>query len=477
MAKKKEMDSAKKVVKTEEKSKMATTPVNKLLLSTGIPMIISMMLQALYNIVDSAFVSNMEVNGEEALNALTLAFPVQVLMIAFSVGTGVGVNALVSRTLGSNDKEKANRAAGNGAFMSFIIYLAFLLFGLFGTKFYIGTQTTDTLISGMAISYLQICCTLSIGMIFFSVYEKLLQATGRSLFSTIAQISGALTNIILDPIMIYGWLGCPEFGVQGAAYATVIGQFVSVLVAAVFHYTLNKEISNNFKYVRPSGRVILEIYSIGLPAIIAQALMSVMTFALNIILGKIGTNAVTAYGLYYKIQQFVLFAAFGLRDAITPIVSFNFGMKSKSRVKDGIKYGICYTLIIMLVGLLVLEVIARPLSAAFGLSGETEDLCISAIRIISVSCIFAGLNIALQGVFQALQSGAESLLISVCRQLIFVLPVAYVFTKVALSSDTLGASLVWVTFPIAEFVTAVIGCLMLKRTFNKKISPLAEAQA
>ena len=458
-------------------NKMGTAPINRLMLSMGIPMMISMVLQAVYNIVDSAFVSHMAENGEQALNALTLAFPVQMLMVAFSIGTGVGVNALLSRSLGSNDRERANKATGNGLFLALVFYVIFLLFGLFGTDFYVSTQTDIPQIKEMASSYLKICCTVSFGVTFFAVYEKTLQATGRSLFSTIAQIAGALTNIILDPIMIYGYFGCPEFGVKGAAYATIIGQIVSLIAAALFHGLFNKEISNNLKYLRPSAHIIGQIYSIGLPAIIAQALMSVMTYGLNIILGGISENAVTAYGLYYKIQQFVLFIAFGLRDAITPIVSFNFGMRSKSRVKDGVKYGIGYTLIIMFVCCIVLEIIANPLTKAFGLSAETSALCVSAIRVISLSFVFAGLNIAFQGYFQALQSGMESLVISVLRQLVLVLPVAYVLSKIVINSGSSSVTLVWITFPVAEILTAAVGVFMLKRTYQKKVVCLSDEKA
>ena len=454
-------------------NKMGTAPINKIMMSMSIPMIISMVLQAVYNIVDSAFVSNMEHNGEAALTALTLAFPVQTLMIAFAVGTGVGVNALIARSLGANNKEQANKAAGNGIFLSTVLYVIFMLFGFFGTKIYVASQTDDSLIMDMANSYLKICCTISLGVMYFGIYEKALQATGKSILSTIAQISGAITNIVLDPIMIYGLLGCPEMGVKGAAYATVVGQMVSFVVALILHVIFNKEISNGAKYLKPSLQIIGQIYSIGLPAIIAQALMSFMTYGLNIILGRIGTNAVTAYGLYFKIQQFILFAAFGLRDAITPIISFNYGMKSKQRVKDGIKYGIGYTLIMMLAGFIVLEAIAVPLTGAFGLSGQTEELCISAIRIISVSFMFAGLNISFQGIYQALQSGMESLILSLCRQMVFVLPVAYILMLAVIGSTTRDASLVWITFPIAEVVTALIGTLFMKNIFNKKIEVLA----
>lgn len=409
---------------SEEKTinKMGTMAVNKLMLGMGIPIIISMVLQAVYNIVDSAFVSNMAEGGEEALNALTLAFPVQMFMVAIGIGTGVGMNALLSKTLGQGDREKVSRIAGNGEFLAIIIYLVFLLFGVFGVRGYISSQTTNPVIVEMAVQYLRICCVISFGIIAFSIFEKLLQSTGLSQYSTIAQVVGAIVNIILDPILIYGLLGLPKMGVTGAAYATVIGQICSGGLALYFHITKNKDVKNGIKFLKPSSKIIKDIYSIGLPAIIAQALMSVMTYGLNVILVGVSENMVTAYGLYYKIQQFILFAAFGLRDAITPIVSFNHGMRNKERIKLGIKYGMKYTLTIMIVGLMVLEIFATPFSRIFGLSGETETLCISAMRIISVSFIFAGANVAFQGIFQALDSGIESLIISVCRQILFILP-------------------------------------------------------
>lgn len=453
-------------------NKMGTVPVKKLILSMGIPMIVSMVFQAVYNIVDSAFVSNMKSDGEAALNALTLAFPVQMLMIAFSIGTGVGANALLSKSLGQRENEKVNKTAGNSVFLGMIMFAAFVIFGIFGTEPYIKSQTSDPEIIQMAVSYLRICCIISIGSVFFAIYEKLLQSTGRSIFSTIAQIGGALTNIVLDPIMIYGLFGCPKLGVKGAAYATVIGQCVSFVMALIFHLKFNKEISNNFKYLYPSAEIIKEIYSIGLPAIIAQALMSVMTYGMNIILGSISTSMVTAYGLYYKIQQFILFAAFGLRDAITPVISFNYGMKSKSRIKDGIKYGMIYALVIMITGLVLLEIFAVLLSDMFGLSGETRQMCIYAIRIISISFIFAGANIAFQGIFQALDSGIESLVVSICRQFLFVLPVAWIFSYIIIHFS--GSSwLIWITFPIAEIVSAFIACILMKRTYKNKISVLS----
>lgn len=452
-------------------NKMGTKPINKLMLSMGVPMILSMMLQAVYNIVDSAFVANMQQNGEAALNALTLAFPVQMLMVAVGIGTGVGMNALLSKSLGQGDREKASLAAGNAVFLGILIYLVCLLFGIFGIRPYVESQTSNPLIIEMSVDYLRICCCISFGVIFFAVFEKLLQATGKSMCSTIAQIAGAVTNMILDPIMIYGWCGLSEMGVKGAAYATVIGQIVSFVVALLFHFRRNTDINNGFCYLKPSGQIIKEIYAIGLPAIIAQALISVMTYGLNIIFGKISENVVTAYGLYYKIQQFILFAAFGLRDAITPIVSFNYGMQSKKRIKEGIRYGMLYTLCIMIFGTLLLEVFATPFAALFGLSGETEQLCISAIHIISCSFVFAGANIAFQGIFQALESGIESLIISVCRQILFILPIAWVFSLLAKQNPEMTWT-IWLTFPIGEALSMCISFFFMHRVSKQTITPI-----
>lgn len=452
-------------------NKMAVTPVKKLMLSLGIPMILSMMLQAVYNIVDSAFVSNIVGNGEAALNALTLVFPVQMLMVAIGIGTGVGTNAILAKNLGMGDKERVNKVAGNAIFLGAVIYIVFLLFGIFGVKAYIFSQTSNPLIRDMAAEYLSICCILSVGIVFFSIFEKLLQATGNSIYSTIAQIAGAVVNVILDPILIYGWTGFSELGVKGAAYATVVGQIVSALLGLIFHLKINREVKNGLRYIKPSGMIIKSIYAIGLPAIIAQALMSVMTYALNIIFGKIDENVVTAYGLYYKIQQFILFAAFGLRDAITPVVSFNHGMGSRQRVKDGIKYGMFYTLIIMVMGLVVLEIFAAPFSKIFGLSGQTEKLCVQAMRIVSLSFIFAGANVAFQGIFQALDSGLESLVISVLRQFVFVVPVAYLFSLIAIENMDM-MWLVWLTFLIAEGLSCLVACIFMKRINKNKVNVL-----
>ena len=448
--------------------KMAALPVKKLMLSMGIPMIISMVLQAVYNIVDSAFVSNMAQGGEDALNALTLAFPMQILMVAVGIGTGVGAHVLIAKSLGQNDKKTADKTAGNAVFLGLAIYVIFLLFGIFGAGFYINSQTDNAVISQMGTEYLGICCVLSFGMSMFAIFEKMLQAAGHSLCSTIAQILGAVTNIILDPILIYGLLGCPEMGVKGAAYATVIGQIVSFISALIFHIKFNKSIRIKPQDIKPSLKIIGAIYSVGFPAIISQALISIMTYGMNLILNGIGESMVTADGLYYKIQQFLLFAAFGMRDAITPITAFSCGMGDKNRIKDCVKFGHLFTAIIMLAGCLALEIFAVPFSEIFGLSGETQSLCISAIHIISIGLVFAGINIAFQGIFQAVGSGIGSLAVSVCRQLLFVFPIAIIFSHIAKSNYDLNW-LLWAVFPIAEALTAVVAVIIFAKLLKSRL--------
>lgn len=384
--------------------KMASMKISKLMIAMGIPMILSMMLQAVYNIVDSAFVGRIKGTGEAALNALTLAFPVQMLIVAVGIGTGI--------------------------FLGIIIWLLCVLFGIFGVKPYINSQTNDVYVAKLATEYLQICCIISFGMVLFGIFEKMLQSMGNSLYSTIAQVSGAVANIVLDPVMIFSM----NLGVKGAAYATVIGQIISLIMAVFFHYKKDKAIDKSIKYIQPSKSIIKEIYKIGVPAIIAQALMSVMTYGLNIILGKISNSAVTAYGLYYKVQQFVLFAAFGLRDAITPIVSFSHGMQNKKRINEGVKCGIIYTTIIMI----------------------------------------AGANIAFQGIFQALDGGMESLIVSVLRQIVFVLPVAYLLS-LPVRNNPGKIWLVWLTFIFAEGMSLVISLLFMKKIRKNVINNVKEA--
>lgn len=453
------------------KNKMGTEAVPKVMIGMGIPMILSMVLQACYNIVDSMFVARIPDSegianaGEYAVNALTLAFPVQMLIVAFGIGTGVGVNAMLAKSLGQRDEEKVAKAAGNGISLALIIYAVFLLFGLFGVKAYIGSQTRDAVILTMGNSYLSICSIVSFGIILFSIYEKLLQSTGKTVYSTIAQVSGAVCNIILDPIMIFGYFGLPAMGIRGAAYATVIGQIVSMLVAMWFHYRKNTEVKSGRKYLKLERSIVKEIYKIGLPAIIMQALMSFMTYGVNLIFGKVSQSAVTAYGIFYKIQQFIFFAGFGLRDAITPIVSFNFGMGDRKRVKQGIFYGLLYVGIIMLAGIIGLELFADPLIGLFAMSKETADLCILATRIIAAGFLFAGGNIALQGVFQALGCGLESLVVSLLRLCIIVLPLAWIFAKLGNAQF-----MIWWAFPIAELVALLVAVVCMWRVDKRIIN-------
>ena len=455
----------------ESKSnRMKEMPVNKLMVQMGIPMILSMALQAVYNIVDSAFVGNMKVGSEAALNALTLVFPVQMLMVAVGIGTGVGTNALLAITLGQGNNKKAAKVAGNSLFLGVIIYAVCLLFGIFGVKAYISSQTADLEVLSMGTGYLRICCVISFGIIFFSLFEKLLQATGRSLYSTIGQIVGAVINIILDPVMIYGIGPVPEMGVEGAAYATVIGRVASAVLLLVFYLKLNKEFEHGVKLMKPDIRIIKEIYAIGLPAIIAQALMSIMVYVMNLIL-KFSPSAQTAYGLFYKVQQFVLFLAFGLRDAITPIIAYAYGMGSKKRIRDGIKYGLIYTAALMILGILIIEIFPDAFATLFN-AGQSRTYFISAMRIISISFIFVGINIAYQGIYQALDGGLESLVISLLRQLVIILPLAGIFSFFV-KNGTAGISLIWWAFPITELVACAAGYSFLKKISKNRVEKLS----
>lgn len=453
----------------EESNKMKEMPVNKLMVQMGIPMILSMALQAVYNIVDSAFVGNMKSGSEAALNALTLVFPVQMLMVAIGIGTGVGTNALLAKTLGQGNRNKASKVAGNSLFLGVIIYIVCLLFGFFGVKAYISSQTIDTEVFAMATSYLRICCVISFGIIYFSLFEKLLQATGKSLYSTMGQVVGAVVNIVLDPVLIYGLGPVPQMGVEGAAYATVIGQIASAVLLLIFYLRLNREIEHGFKFMKPDGKIIKEIYAIGLPAIIAQALMSIMVYAMNLIL-KFNRSAQTAYGLFYKVQQFVLFLAFGLRDAITPIISYSHGMGSKKRINDGIKFGLIYSLALMIIGLIITESFPAGFATLFN-AGSSRECFIDAMRIISISFIFAGINVSFQGIYQALDGGIESLIISMLRQLIIILPLAGLFSFLVRNGHA-NISLIWWAFPITELISCVVGYMFLKEIKRAKVDTL-----
>ena len=454
-----------------KKNEMATKPVRRLLWKLGLPMIVSMVLQALYNVADSVFVANMKDIGAIANEALTYAFPIQILMIAVGVGTGVGINSLLSKNLGENNKEMVNKTAGNGIFLVLVIYLVFLLFGLFGARWFISLFTSNPETIELGSSYLRICSTLSLGSIGYAIYERFLQATGKTLYSTIAQISGAAINIVFDYVFIFPM----GLGVEGAAWATVLGQFVSLLIAMFLHYFKNTEIDGSPKYIKPEFRIIKGIYSIGISAAIMQALLSVMMAGMNAILANASVDStilVGAFGIYYKIQQIALFSCFGLSNTIITLLSFNYGMSDKKRSLECVKYGIIDSCIVALIITALFEIIARPLSQLFALSGgstaELIDVCEKAVRIASVGYVFMAVSVAIQGVFQALRNSYFPLITAALRLIVFVLPIAYLFT---LSDKVLD--LVWLTFPIAEILTAIVSAFLLRYVVKKKIFVLS----
>lgn len=458
-------------MKEQTKNKMADTPMKKLFWKMGLPMIISMVLQALYNVVDSIFVTNMGEEGAIANQALTIAFPIQILIIAIGVGTGVGLNALLSKSLGEKNAEKVNKVAGNGIFLSVAIFAVFLLFGAFGAEWFITLFAKgNSEVIQMGTTYLKICCMFSLGAIGFTVYERLLQSTGKTMLSTIAQIFGAVTNIVLDYVFIYPL----HMGVAGAAWTTIIGQFVSLGMAMIFHYVWNKEINGSPKYIKPEKEIIKGIYQIGISAALMQTLLSVMMAGMNAILNMAPVDPsilVGSFGIYYKIQQIALFSAFGLSNTIISILSFNYGMKDKERVDDCIKYGIIDTFIVTAIISMIFEIFAKPLSSLFGLSGGTTneiiEVCTIALRTASIGYIFMGFSVAVQGILQSLRYALRPLFISLLRLVIFVFPIAFLFTK---SNDVIH--LVWWTLPIAEVLTAIISGLILKKAYQEKVESL-----
>lgn len=451
----------------ENQNKMAIAPMNKLILKMGLPMIASMVLQALYNVIDSIYVANMGPKGSIANQTLTYAFPIQIMIIAIGVGTGVGLNALLSKSLGENDKEKANKIAGNGIFLSICIYSVFLIFGIFCSKSFISLFTSDKEIINMGSTYLKICSCLSLGSIGYTMYERFLQATGKTMLSTISQISGAMTNIILDYIFIYPL----KMGIAGAAWATIIGQFVSLFIAMYFHYKKNDEIDGNIKFMKPDKNIIKGIYNIGISATLMQTLLAIMMAGMNAILGlaKVDqTVLIGSFGIYYKIQQIALFSAFGLSNTIISILSFNYGMRDKKRIDDCIKYGIIDAIIVNLIISVLFLIFAYPLSNLFGLAGEsTKDIikvCTVALRISCIGFVFMGISVIIQGILQSIRYAIRPLIISMLRLVIFVFPIAYLFTK----SNNVTES-VWWTFPISEVLTAIISLIILKDSYDKKI--------
>lgn len=451
---------------TQRENRMGTAPVWKLMGVMGVPMILSMVFQAVYNLVDSWFISHMSGDlGELGVHALTLAYPVQILMIGIGVGTGVGINALLSRYLGKGDGEGASRLSGNGIFLGILTYAVFLLLGIFGTEPYLATQTQDARVLAMGSQYLYICMIFSFGAILFMIYEKLLQGSGKTGYATFCQIGGALVNMILDPIFIFGLLGVPAMGITGAAIATVLGQIFSLVVSMGLHHCCNREVRSGFRYLRPDPAMIREIYAIGIPAMFMQFLMSVMNYGVNRILGPLGSHVVTAYGVYYKIQQFVVFAASGLNNALIPIIGFNYGAGNVRRVREGIRYGLLYVSVMMLAGTAIFWLGADAIVSCFALSGETLALSICAMHCVPLGYLFLGINTACQGIFQAFGKGMLSLILSFIRLFAVVLPLLYLFSTLP------GAlSLVWWAFPAAEACGFVVAVICLRGPIRKKIN-------
>ena len=446
-----------------KENKMGTMPINKLLIAMSIPMIISMLVQALYNVVDSIFVSQI---SENALTSVSLAFPVQNFMIAFGVGTGVGINALLSRSLGEKKFEEANKAANNGVFLAVMSYLLFLVLGLLFSKSFFQWQTDIKEIVDGGYRYLIICTTCSFGMYGQIVFEKLMQSTGKTFYSMLTQITGAVINIILDPILIFGLFGFPKLGITGAAMATVIGQICGMTVGIYLNKVKNKEIEVKVKGFRPNLKTIKEIYSVGIPSIIMGSIGSVMTFSMNKILLVFTSTATAVFGVYFKLQSFIFMPVFGLNNGMVPIISYNYGARHKDRLMQTVKISIIYAVLIMILGLLIFQFFSKQLLSLFSASEEMINIGVPALRTISISFLFAGYCIVLGSMFQALGRGVMSLIVSVGRQLVVLLPVAYLLSKSG------NLNLVWWAFPIAELASVFLSSVGFKYVYKKEILPL-----
>ena len=449
-----------------QENKMGIMPVPRLLISMSLPMMISMLVQALYNIVDSMFVAQL---NENALTAVSLAFPIQNLMIAVSAGTGVGINALLSRNLGEKNFDGANKAARNGIFLGFISCLIFAVFGIFGARFFYLAQTGNAEIIEYGTQYLTIVCTISVGIFMQVTFERLLQSTGKTIYNMITQGTGAIINIILDPIMIFGYFGFPALGVAGAALATVIGQLVAVALCLYFNIKKNPEININMKHFRPEKVTIANIYRVGFPSIIMQSIGSVMTFGMNNILLMFSSTAAAVFGVYFKLQSFIFMPIFGLTNGLIPIVAYNYGARNKQRIVQTMKLSVVISVSIMVIGTLIFQTIPEfLLRNLFDASDHMIEIGVPALRIISLSFIIAGFCIVFGSVFQALGNGVYSLIVSVSRQLLTILPLAYIFAKF------FGLHMVWWSMPLAELVSLTVSSILLRRIFTKKIKPLGE---
>ena len=446
----------------QQENKMGIMPINRLLISMSLPMMISMLVQALYNIVDSIFVSQI---SEYALRAVSLAFPVQSLMIAVAVGTAVGVNAFLSKTLGEKNFEKANEIAINGIFLAIMSFVVFALVGIFVSAPFFASQTDIAEVQEYGVTYLTICCTASIGIFMQTTFERLLQATGNTFYTMITQGTGAVINLIMDPILIFGMFGLPQMGVAGAALATVLGQMVAAVLAIIFNIKWNKEIKISFKDFRPNIGLIGQIYKVGAPSIVVQSVGSLMTYGMNLILGAFGA-AQTVFGIYFKLQSFVFMPVFGLNNGMVPIIAYNYGAAKKERVIGTIRSSVMFGVGIMLVGLMVMELFTAQLIGLFNPNEELLAIGIPALRTICLSFVFAGFCIIVGSTFQALGNGVYSMIVSVTRQLCVLLPVAKLFS---LSGNV---DLIWWAFPIAELFSVGLSIFFLIRIYKKIISQI-----
>lgn len=444
-------------------NKMGVMPVNRLLFSMSLPMILSMLVQALYNIVDSIFVAQI---GETALAAVSLAFPVQNLIIAVSVGTGVGVNALLSRSLGEKNQETANLAAVNGIFVFFLSYLLFAVFGFFFARMYFTVQTSNPEIIEQGTIYLSVCSIFSFGIFLEIALERIMQSTGRTIYNMITQGLGAIINIILDPILIFGLFGFPRMGILGAAVATVIGQIIAMLLLLYFNIRKNSDVNLNMRRFRPDTAIIAEIYRVGLPSIIMQSISSVMTFGVNKILLLFSETAVSVFGIYFKLQSFIFMPVFGLNNAMVLIVAYNYGAARKDRIMKTIRSSVTAAVAIMLAGLAIFQIFPEQLLYLFDASEHMMGIGVPALRIISLSFLFAGYCIVIGSVFQALGNGVYSLITSAARQLVCILPAAWLFAAV------FGLHAVWYAFPLAEIISVVLTTILFRRIYQKKIQLL-----
>ena len=443
---------------TLRENKMGTMPENKLLLSMAVPMMISMLVQALYNIVDSIFVSRI---CEDALTAVSMAFPLQNIIISIAVGFGVGINALMSRALGQKNAERVNQVAVNGLLLALLSYLLVLVGGLIGIRAYMRAQTDIESIVEYGITYLNICVLCSFGVFCEITFERFLQATGRTIYSMVTQLAGAITNIILDPILIFGLLGFPKMGIAGAAWATVIGQCLGAVVAVILNHTKNPEIHLRLRHIRPSGKLMGEITAISIPSIIMSCISSLTCFIMNLILITFSSTAVAVFGVYFKLQSFVFMPVFGLNNGMVPIIAYNYGAQKPERIHKTIRLGMAYAVAIMAVGLLVFQLIPKELLSMFDASDAMLEIGAPALRIMSLAFVFAGVGIASSSACQAFGYSVYSMLISIARQIVVLIPAAYLLSLTGVLRS------IWFAFPIAEIVSLFLSLFFLRTTLKK----------